>query len=254
MKKVFLIMLLGLSLFAKESCYSVEIFKDKYTTKNLQKVNAMQYDKSCIKAKLQDNIAVRCGCYKTEEELKKNLQKFKKQYKNAKESITYAYRFKKLQKQKVKPKVEKKIDKNKECYTVEIKQLSIYEIDSLDNIDDGCAKIKVKKSAIIGCGCFDTAKEVIIKYRELKKKYNDAHINKIKEFKYINYLDSLNKKSYIKKDTKKQNISISSLLNSNVEKNTTNKKISITDFIDENDTNITVNPLEISVSEVKSLN
>jgi len=215
MKSIFIFLTLSLSLFAqsKTTCYSVEVFKEPYTKELSKHIDTMNFDSSCLKMKLKNNLAVRCGCFKSKEAFEPALIKFQKKYPQAKKTVTYAYRFKNLQKvvQKkklvVKPKVEKK------CYTVEILQVRNTKENKkalLKNKKENCKMLEHTKYLSYSCGCYADKRGVIGAYKKLKEKYDYAHIEyiKMKEFyppkeklsisKVLDSIDEGNKTSILK--------------------------------------------------------
>ena len=80
------------------------------------------------------------------------------------------------------------VDLNKECYTIEIQKVknSQKNIDNLkiEPFPSSCINLKRGKVLSITCGCYQTKKQVILRYRELKKDYLGARIKWINEYLY----------------------------------------------------------------------
>lgn len=165
----------------KPSCYSIEVYKKAYNYKNLKKVSHLSFPSTCKQMKLGSNLAVRCGCFKDKKAFKKEFIKMRKQYKYAKPSLTYAYRFQNIK--KTKPAID-----NSTCYSVELlkrknNRKSINELSKM-NFPSSCALMNINDLVAMRCGCYNTKKEVIQNYRILKKEYKNASIRKSYRRKY----------------------------------------------------------------------
>ena len=171
----------------KPACYSVELYSKKYNSKHLKELSALNFPKECTQFKLGSKLSVRCGCYDDKKEFKKELLSMRKTYKNAKPSLTYAYRFK--ESKSAKPQVD-----NSTCYSVELlkrknNRESIDELSKM-NFPSSCVLMNINDLVAMRCGCYDSKKEVIQNYRLLKKEYKNASIRKSYKHKY-----NLNKES-----------------------------------------------------------
>ena len=176
MKLITLLLMLYISLFAKSSnaCYSIEIYKDKYNSKNVDLVSQLKYPESCQQMKLGSSLAIRCGCYESKDEISKHIKSFKKKYNKSKITLTYSYRFDGKEK-RILP-----VANRGTCYSVELTKRknnlkSINEL-SAKNYPKNCVLMSIRDLVAIRCGCYDTKKEVIENYYKLKKSYKNARI------------------------------------------------------------------------------
>jgi len=106
MKKITVwILFLTTVLYAKETCYTIEIISSVNNTKNRDALEKNNYSESCKIMEISDMLTVRCGCYEKYSDAKTQLQDLKEKYKDAYIRTTYKSRFdtkknpKKVQKQ-----------------------------------------------------------------------------------------------------------------------------------------------------------
>ena len=97
MRFILFTLLLTLVLYAKrsETCYTVQLQSMPYSDANLKSLQSKNYPTECSLQHIVNSITVRCGCYDGYSAAKKELQKYKKQYKYAYIATSYTYRFNK---------------------------------------------------------------------------------------------------------------------------------------------------------------
>jgi len=95
MRILFVVLLFLRMLVAEdeEICFSIQLLSIPDTQKNKDILSSENYPLSCTVMEIGQALTVRCGCYETTNEAKKNLLKFTEQYKDAKVTSTYKYRF-----------------------------------------------------------------------------------------------------------------------------------------------------------------
>ncbi|MDF1877481.1 tetratricopeptide repeat protein [Sulfurimonas sp. SAG-AH-194-L11] len=96
MKKILLLLALGISLFAKaqESCYTVQLISSFNNQKNVDTLKNKNYPKSCRVMQIGKSVTVRCGCFEKYDDAKEYKQELL-QYGDVKLATTYKYRFSK---------------------------------------------------------------------------------------------------------------------------------------------------------------
>ena len=96
MRFILLTLLLTFTLYAKrsESCYTVQLQSMLYSNANLKSLQAKNFPQECSLMRISKALTVRCGCYEGYSVAKKELPKYKKQYKYAYIATSYKYRFK----------------------------------------------------------------------------------------------------------------------------------------------------------------
>jgi len=66
----------------KTQCYSVEIFNRYKTDENMEYISTHNFPKSCKEMDFGDKISLRCGCYKSKDDVLNEYLRLKEQYKN----------------------------------------------------------------------------------------------------------------------------------------------------------------------------
>lgn len=97
MNRTILLLTIGaMTLFAnsKDVCSNVEILNGVITPKSSSILEKQVFEDGCKVIEIKKNYAVRCGCYKTKEEVTAKYNKLKIKYPYAKITKSYAYRFK----------------------------------------------------------------------------------------------------------------------------------------------------------------
>ncbi len=95
MQVILFILLLFVSLNAKsqESCYTVQLVSRYNSQKNLELLHAKGYPHACTLMEIGKSVTVRCGCYDSYKDVKKEFLRYKQEYKRASIATTYKYRF-----------------------------------------------------------------------------------------------------------------------------------------------------------------
>ena len=95
MRFILFALLLTLTLYAKrsDSCYTVQLQSALYSDTNLKKLQSKSFPHECSLMRISKSLTVRCGCYDDYQEAKKELPKYKKQYRYAYIATSYKYRF-----------------------------------------------------------------------------------------------------------------------------------------------------------------
>ncbi|MEA3228865.1 MAG: hypothetical protein U9P38_07320 [Campylobacterota bacterium] len=149
----------------RETCFSVEIFKEK----SRESIVGKEFPNNCQEMSIGKSVAVRCGCYKTRKEAKVEKYILDEEYKNTKVTTTYKYKFK-----------DNKAKKStKTCYSVEI----FREKNTQENMGKlftqefptGCVTLEIKDYLSVRCGCYDNKKDVIARYKKLRKSFKSLN-------------------------------------------------------------------------------
>ena len=95
MKKfLFLFILILDVIYAKETCYTVELISAHSSAANEKRLLEVEKsDPSCKMMQISQLLTVRCGCFEKYKDAKEHLQKFKRSYKDAYIRTTYKSRF-----------------------------------------------------------------------------------------------------------------------------------------------------------------
>lgn len=91
--KIFLLLILVYSLYAKESCYTVQLLSQPNSDSNRNSLLEKSFDDSCKMMEIGKSLTVRCGCFTTVKEAKTTLPNFKEEYQDAYVTSTYKSRF-----------------------------------------------------------------------------------------------------------------------------------------------------------------
>ena len=97
MRIIFLLFLFLLTLYAKsaDSCYTVQLQSKVYSDEQLESLQREKFPSECLLMHISNALTVRCGCYEGYSVAKKELSKYKQQYKYAYIATSYKYRFNK---------------------------------------------------------------------------------------------------------------------------------------------------------------
>ncbi len=173
---------------SKKTCYSVQVFKklDNKTTRDI--LSDKIFPNNCKAMSIGKSIAVRCGCYKTHKEAKVEKYILADDYKDVAITTTYTYKFedklKKIQALKSVPKEKKrKREKSKAtCYSVEIFRAKNTQMNMgkllTNDFPSNCTTMDIKNMISVRCGCYDSKKGVVNRYKKLKKRYKNARVSK----------------------------------------------------------------------------
>jgi len=93
--KIIILLLLLTSLYAKETCYTVQLISKFNSQKNLKILQNEVYPNSCEVMEIGKSLTVRCECVDEYASAKKLLPKFKRDYNQATIVTTYKHRFSK---------------------------------------------------------------------------------------------------------------------------------------------------------------
>jgi len=91
--RIALILATVISVYASESCYTIQLISKYNSKNNLELLKNSAYPESCKIMEIGKSLTVRCECVDKFAEAQKILPKYKNKYKNAEVSRTYKYRF-----------------------------------------------------------------------------------------------------------------------------------------------------------------
>ena len=219
MKKIVLILLLINSfLFAKDTCYSVQLLS-RIDKGNGTSIALEKYPEDCQVMKIGKALTLRCGCFNAFVDAKSRLGDLQKEFRHAMVVSTYKYRFQKekensnyVQKSILQPladeekkdqvqksqqeevKVQKKqiasqnVDKKDQevCYSVQVKSVpkSQQNLDELYKADYpyGCKVMEFTRSFGVRCGCYKELTDAKKEFKKLEKQYKNTRI--VNTYKY----------------------------------------------------------------------
>ena len=186
MRFFFIAIVLSLTLSAGEpTCYTVQLLSRVNSSVNHKAIVKDSYDKSCKIMEIGHNITVRCGCFESYKDAKKDQKKFIKKFKHSYITSTYKSRF----------------DTKESLPTVEVitpptpSTLSV-STPPIETII--IAPHKKKKSTVLSISKENDKKEVTVEvvHKKNKKKKNKIKYIKKRDVKwfYTKYLKKLKSK------------------------------------------------------------
>jgi len=212
-KNLLLIILISSFLYAKDTCYSVQLLS-RIDNGKTTKIDLQGYPHDCTVMKIGDSLTLRCGCFDIFENAQKRLKTLQVNHKKAMLVTTFKYRFKKqkgtsnyvekgilesLSSEKkslhVKEKqstntTSKQTAKKEVCYSVQIKSAtkSQSSLNTLLHVDYpyGCKVMEFSNSFAVRCGCYDDFSQVQKKYKSLKKEYRNAQLANTYKYRFEN--------------------------------------------------------------------
>ncbi len=218
MKKVLIIlMLIGGMLYAKDTCYSVQLLSRVDNGKGFD-LPLENYPEDCKLMKIGRSYTLRCGCFDQYQSAQQHRKSLAQQYKHAMVVSTYKYRFEEhpqqdtnyLEKGIVTPLAKEEAqyqqedvqeqqeeqspqtteidfnDKLSTCYSVQIKrtpktQSNLNTLLSL-SYPQGCKVMGFHYSYGVRCGCYDTKSQAQTLRSSLVQEYKNARV--VDTYKY----------------------------------------------------------------------
>ncbi len=124
--KIVLILALAISIYAADTCYTVQLVSKYNSKKNITLLDKMDYPQNCKLMEIGKSLTVRCGCYEKYIQADESLVNLKQKYRQAVVSTTYKYRFdetpKEEQAQEIVEAAEQEVKQNKVIVIVPIVQ------------------------------------------------------------------------------------------------------------------------------------
>lgn len=82
-----------ISLYGSQSCYTVQLVSASNSKSNMNSLQSAEYPDACRVMEIGNSLTVRCGCFEKKALADKELEGYKKSYKEAVVTSTYKYRF-----------------------------------------------------------------------------------------------------------------------------------------------------------------
>ena len=191
MRFLLIFLLLFSSVWAEESCYTVQIVSAYKTETSSETIASKSYDKRCKIMEIGKNITVRCGCYEQFSKAKSLLLEFKEEYKKAYVMSTYKSRFapsvenKIINEKVIEPIVTPQKEKREENLTKVVKQEVIMPPATVI-VEPVSNEIVIDEVATNSTSSLKKKKKKKIKIREKKiKKKKKKKKSKVKKVKYV---------------------------------------------------------------------
>ena len=91
--KIVLILALAISIYAADTCYTVQLVSKYNSKKNIALLDKIDYPQNCKLMEIGKSLTVRCGCYEKYVKADETLADLKQEYGEAVIATTYKYRF-----------------------------------------------------------------------------------------------------------------------------------------------------------------
>lgn len=186
--KIALIFALGISVFASESCYTIQLISKYNSKNNMQMLQKIDYPKACKIMEIGSAITVRCECIDEFKLAKGVLAKYKQDYKDAILSQTYKYRFQEH---------EEKVLEPQTIPVVQNKEKTVLEpLNNKKSEDINKTVVKKQVVAIKEKKAIAKEEKKVKKKKEKKKKYKKKRDAR---YPYTRSIDKLSNKEGIGK-------------------------------------------------------
>lgn len=187
-----------------ETCYNVQLMSKHNSQKNMSELMDTTYPDNCRIIRVDDLLAVRCGCYENKLEIESYFQLLQADYKDAYLRKTHKSLFKKA------PKTRKKVlgtqnnsnkplknnNKNKlaTCYTVQLisKNYRKERIKELLNSDlpELCKVMHINNMITVRCGCYESDNEANSYLLQLEDTYTNAYVTRTYKYRFDDTISS----------------------------------------------------------------
>ncbi len=177
--KIILILLLTLSVYAKDTCYTVQLISKFNSQKNLDLLNSIGYSENCKIMQIGKSATVRCGCYEKFVEAEDSLKSYKKKNKQAVVTSTYKYRFDGMEDKTNSKKTEEVVAIEPPVEVKKIENEKIVEAEVIEVITPLETTEVLKSTPIV------EEKSKKKKKKKVKKKKSKNKYIKIRDEKYV---------------------------------------------------------------------
>lgn len=191
--KIALLFILVLSVYAGETCYTVQLISKYNSSKNLELLSQEVYPKSCKVMQIGKSVTVRCGCFEKFDKATESLNELSKEYRQAALATTYKYRFAETEVQ-TPVVVDKPLDAVKEEKEVKADKVILAVVTKpLDAVQEKEPKVvealKIEEPVLVAEEeTVAVATPVVVPEKKLKKKKSKK--KKKKKTKYIKKRDA----------------------------------------------------------------